>query len=215
MKSFFDRKHVHAYDNNVDIEKDFFTSLEEAWKVTPSKQNFMPYKIHIIGPDAQEYKDTLYAMCLRNEGTVDNLSDGQLIERYTHRPPSYHSITNCSYALIITQRLVTKLNVRQQKRVAKGHVAEQIDIKQQKALLPLANFEAGLFCNALQYYLLQKDIDSCYTGCFRNNLKTWKTLPFVTETPIMIMTIGKGRDFAYRDPENNRPDLLDIINIVK
>ena len=117
MKTFVDRRHLDAYDNNVDIEKDFFTSLEEAWKVTPSKQNFMPYKIHIMGPDAQEYKDKLYAMCLRNEGTVDNLSDEQLIERYKHRPSSYHSITNCSYALIITQRLITKLNVRQQKRL--------------------------------------------------------------------------------------------------
>ena len=215
MKTFIDRRHVYAYDNNVDIKKDFFTSLEEAWKVTPSKQNFMPYKIHIIGPNAQEYKDKLYAMCLRNEGTVDNLSDEQLIERYKHRPPSYHSITNCSYALIITQRLITKVNVRQQKRLYKGHVAEQMDVKQQNALNSLASFEAGLFCNALQYYLLQKDIDSCYTGCFKTNLDIWKTLPFVTETPIMIMTIGKGKIFVPRDPENNRPDLSDITNIVK
>lgn len=215
MKTFVDRRHLDAYDNNVDIEKDFFTSLEEAWKVTPSKQNFMPYKIHIIGPNAQEYKDKLYAMCLRNEGTVDNLSDEQLIERYKHRPPSYHSITNCSYALIITQRLITKVNVRQQKRLYKGHVAEQMDVKQQNALNSLASFEAGLFCNALQYYLLQKDINSCYTGCFKTNLDIWKTLPFVTETPIMIMTIGKGKIFVPRDPENNRPDLSDITNIVK
>ena len=215
MKTFVDRRHLDAYDNNVDIEKDFFTSLEEAWKVTPSKQNFMPYKIHIIGPNAQEYKDKLYAMCLRNEGTVDNLSDEQLIERYKYRPPSYHSITNCSYALIITQRLITKVNVRQQKRLYKGHVAEQMDVKQQNALNSLASFEAGLFCNALQYYLLQKDIDSCYTGCFKTNLDIWKTLPFVTETPIMIMTIGKGKIFVPRDPENNRPDLSDITNIVK
>lgn len=215
MKTFVDRRHLDAYDNNVDIEKDFFTSLEEAWKVTPSKQNFMPYKIHIISPNAQEYKDKLYAMCLRNEGTVDNLSDEQLIERYKHRPPSYHSITNCSYALIITQRLITKVNVRQQKRLYKGHVAEQMDVKQQNALNSLASFEAGLFCNALQYYLLQKDINSCYTGCFKTNLDIWKTLPFVTETPIMIMTIGKGKIFVPRDPENNRPDLSDITNIVK
>ena len=215
MNTFVDRRHLDAYDNNVDIEKDFFTSLEEAWKVTPSKQNFMPYKIHIIGPNAQEYKDKLYAMCLRNEGKVDNLSDEQLIERYKHRPPSYHSITNCSYALIITQRLITKVNVRQQKRLYKGHVAEQMDVKQQNALNSLASFEAGLFCNALQYYLLQKDIDSCYTGCFKTNLDIWKTLPFVTETPIMIMTIGKGKTFVPRDPENNRPDLSDITNIVK
>lgn len=215
MKTFIDRRHVYAYDNNVDIKKDFFTSLEEAWKVTPSKQNFMPYKIHIIGPDAQEYKDKLYAICLRNEGKVDTLSDEQLIERYIHGPPSYHSITNCSYALIITQRLVTNPNVRQQKRLAKGHTAEQMDIKQQDDLIPLASFEAGLFCNALQYYLLQKDIDSCYTGCFRNNLDTWKTLSFVNENPIMIMTIGKGKIFVPRDPENDRPDLDEIINIVK
>tara|TARA_B100001057_G_scaffold95202_1_gene91642 strand:+ start:10953 stop:11600 length:648 start_codon:yes stop_codon:yes gene_type:complete len=209
------RKHVDAYDNSVDIEKDVIKSFKEAWRVTPSKQNFMPYKIHVIGPDAQEWKNKLYAHCLRNEGTVDNLSDEQLVSRYEHRPPSYHSITNCSFALIITQRLVTKPNVRQQKRLEKGHVAEQMDVKQQHALNSIVSFEVGLFCNALQYYLLQKNIDSCYTGCFQNDLNTWRTLPFVNETPIMIMTIGKGIRFAERDPENDRPDLDEIVNIVK
>ena len=215
MDWFTNRKHVDAYDNSVDIEQEVIKSFKEAWRVTPSKQNFMPYKIHVIGPDAQEWKNKLYAHCLRNEGTVDNLSDEQLVSRYAHRPPSYHSITNCSFALIITQRLVTKPNVRQKKRLAKGHVAEQMDVNQQYALNSLVSFEVGLFCNALQYYLLQKNIDSCYTGCFQNDLNTWKTLPFVNETPIMIMTIGKGIKFAERDPENDRPDLDEIINIVK
>ena len=215
MDWFTNRKHVDAYDNSVDIEQEVIKSFKEAWRVTPSKQNFMPYKIHVIGPDAQEWKNKLYAHCLRNEGTIDNLSDEQLIERYQYRPPSYHSITNCSFALIITQRVVTKPNVRQQKRSAKGHVAEQMDVNQQDALNSIVSFEVGLFCNALQYYLLQKNIDSCYTGCFRNDLNTWKTLPFVTETPIMIMTIGKGIRFAERDPENDRPDLDEIVNIVK
>ena len=215
MDWFTNRKHVDAYDNSVDIEQEVIKSFKEAWRVTPSKQNFMPYKIHVIGPDAQKWKNKLYAHCLRNEGTVDNLSDEQLVSRYAHRPPSYHSITNCSFALIITQRLVTKPNVRQKKRLAKGHVAEQMDVNQQYALNSLVSFEVGLFCNALQYYLLQKNIDSCYTGCFQNDLNTWKTLPFVNETPIMIMTIGKGIKFAERDPENDRPDLDEIINIVK
>ena len=209
------RKHVDAYDNSVDIEKDVIKSFKEAWKVTPSKQNFMPYTIHVIGPESQEWKNKLYAMCLRNEGIVDNLSDEQLIERYQYRPPSYHSITNCSFALIITQRLVTKPNAYQQKRLDKGHVAEQMDVNQQHALNSIVSFEVGLFCNALQYYLLQKNIDSCYTGCFKNSLENWKTLPFVTENPIMIMTIGKGIRFAERNPENDRPDLDEIINLVK
>ena len=215
MDFFTNRKHVDAYDNSVDIEKEVIESFNEAWKVTPSKQNFMPYRIHVIGPDAQEWKDKLYAMCLRNEDTVDNLSDEQLIKRYEHRPPSYHSITNCSYALIITQRLVTKPNVCQQKRLDKGHVAEQMDPKKQDAINSIASFEVGLFCNALQYYLLQKNIDSCYTGCFRNNKENWKTLPFVTETPIMIMTIGKGKVYTWQDPENLRPTLDEIVSIVK
>ena len=159
MDWFTNRKHVYAYDNSVDIEQEVIKSFKEAWRVTPSKQNFMPYKIHVIGPDAQEWKNKLYAHCLRNEDNVDNLSDEQLVTRYAHRPPSYHSITNCSFALIITQRLVTKPNVRQKKRLAKGHVAEQIDVNQRYALNSLVSFEVGLFCNALQYYLLQKNIE--------------------------------------------------------
>ena len=74
MDFFTNRKHVDAYDNSVDIEKEVIQSFNEAWKVTPSKQNFMPYLIHVIGPDAQEWKDKLYAVCLRNESNVDNVS---------------------------------------------------------------------------------------------------------------------------------------------
>ena len=69
--------------------------------------------------------------------------------------------------------------------------------------------------SALADYLLQKNIDSCYTGCFRNNKENWKTLPFVTETPIMIMTIGKGKVYTWQDPENLRPTLDEIVSIVK
>lgn len=208
MDFFTNRKHVDAYDNSVDIEKEVIESFNEAWKVTPSKQNFMPYLIHVIGPDAQEWKDKLYAVCLRNESNVDNVTDKELMKRYEHRPPSYHSITNCSYALIITKRLITKQNIRHQKRLEKGHV-EVVGNS-------LVSFEVGLFCNSLQYYLLQKNIDSCFTGCFPNdNPEAWKTLPFVTETPIMIMTIGKGKVYTPQDPENPRPTLDEIVSIVK
>ena len=83
MDFFTNRKHVDAYDNSVDIEKEVIESFNEAWKVTPSKQNFMPIA-YVIGPDAWNgYK--LY-VCLRNESNVDNVTDKELMKRYEHRP---------------------------------------------------------------------------------------------------------------------------------
>ena len=48
MDFFTNRKHVDAYDNSVDIEKEVIES-NEAWKVI-LKQNFMSYLTHVIGP---------------------------------------------------------------------------------------------------------------------------------------------------------------------
>ena len=59
MDWFTNRKHVDAYDNSVDIEQEVIKSFKEAWRVTPSKQNFMPYTIHVIGPESQEWKNKL------------------------------------------------------------------------------------------------------------------------------------------------------------
>ena len=201
MDFFTNRKHVDAYDNSVDIEKEVIQSFNEAWKVTPSKQNFMPYLIHVIGPDAQEWKDKLYAVCLRNESNVDNVTDKELMKRYEHSSIS-HPVFPMSRSIITKRLIQTKYSM---KRLEKGFLV----------VGNLVSFEVGLFCNALQYYLLQKNIDSCYTGCFRNNKENWKTLPFVTETPIMIMTIGKGKVYTPQDPENPRPTLDEIVSIVK
>ena len=60
------RHHVFEYEKkNIpdELVKDI---LYKAWKITPSKNNFMPYHVHVIGPEQQGIKDEVWRKCAFN-----------------------------------------------------------------------------------------------------------------------------------------------------
>src|SRR6056300_946445 len=63
------RKHVMEFDKSVPpAPKELIdTLLRRAWKVTPSKNNFMPYKVNVLGPEHQDEKNHLYNNSLGSE----------------------------------------------------------------------------------------------------------------------------------------------------
>ena len=54
-------KYVKTYDQSQDVPQSIIDELlQRTWKVTPSKNNFMPYKLHVLGPQHQDLKDKVY-----------------------------------------------------------------------------------------------------------------------------------------------------------
>ena len=43
------------------------TALNYAWKNTPSKNNFMNYNVHVLGPKNKDLRKSLYYKCLANQ----------------------------------------------------------------------------------------------------------------------------------------------------
>ena len=49
------RAHVMKYDNDrIPPEERIDDLLYKTWKVTPSKNNFMPYHCNVLGPDKKD-----------------------------------------------------------------------------------------------------------------------------------------------------------------
>jgi hypothetical protein len=211
------RRYVLEYDHTADIPKSLIDSLlKQAWKVTPSKNNYMPYTVNVIGPEYQEYKKAVFLNCFRNQAMVDNTT---MEEIKTHRGlPRYSNILNCSYVLILTMRLETQPNLYQQYCLDRGQVHTSTNPKTLNNGYSIASFEAGLFLDAFGGMCLEHDIDTSFTGCFQKDLESWKDVPFIKTQPIMIMTVGKG--IKYRDLEQTaqfdlRPDYERIVNFIE
>jgi len=213
------RRYVTKYDADADISESLInTLLMQTWKVTPSKNNFMPYTVHVVGPKDQKYKELVYLNAASNEGRNDQLDD-PLKSRYNINLPNYANILTCSYLLIFTLRLEDKPNLFQQMLINRGHNYEAVDEKKLNGVYSTASFECGLFANTLSALCLEHDIDSSFTGCFHRNVNMWENIPFVTRKPIMLMTLGKGKVYLedIKDDiqkKDIRPDFDRIVNFI-
>ena len=51
------RRHVRTYKTDKHPPKELIEKLLwKTWKTTPSKNNFMPYNVHVLGPDKANEK---------------------------------------------------------------------------------------------------------------------------------------------------------------
>lgn len=214
------RRFVRQYDNTVDIPESLIDSLlKKTWEVTPSKNNFMPYRVHVIGQGSenQKYKDLAYCNCLGQEAKTDNVDINTIMtERYTSDPddlPAYYNIVNCSYLLIFTTRIETILSPHQQDAVNRGHNFEALDESRGKNS---SLFEIGLFITAFSGMCLENQLNVSLIGCLPSNLSKWKNFPFITNQPLMIMTVGKAKSLLKQvRPYDLRPNYDRIVNFIR
>jgi hypothetical protein len=214
------RRFVRRYDNTVDISESLIDSLlRKTWEVTPSKNNFMPYSVHVIGQGSenQKYKDLTYSNCLAQEAKADNVDINTIMaERYNRHPdhfPSYYNIVSCSYLLIFTTRVETILSPYQQAAVNSGRNFEALD---ESRLKNSSSFEMGLFVNAFSGMCLENQLNVSLIGCLPSNLSKWKDFPFLTNQPIMLMTVGKAKSVLPQvRPDDLRPNYDRIVNFIR
>jgi hypothetical protein len=223
-------KYALEYDLDQIIDPEFIlNALKAAWLETPSKNNFMPYKVHVLGPEFAKEKDELYWLCLGNETKANNeqITDRNLLKMYEEKMypgsamPNYFNIVNSSYVLIFTQRIENKLNEHQQSLVKKGYVYEQMakDGPKRENARKNAYLEIGMFSTNFAGICLENGIDVSHTLCFPGDKKDWpqEHFSFLDSHPMLIMTVGKGK--VYRTASDHaidpKPDFNRIVNIVR
>ena len=199
------RRHVIEFEDEIPDKELVNSLLQRTWKVTPSKNNFMAYTVHVF--TSKSTKNLIYNMCNTNEEKLNanNTTEGQ-----------YKCILTAPYVLLFTQRLEDKPNKQQQKLIDKGVFYEAVDPNELNNMYDTCCIEVGMFAKTLTGLCLENNLDVSYTKCFSQNYKNWiETLPFVNRNPIMIMSIGKGKIYREIKEDDLRPDFERIINWVK
>lgn len=231
--SFKNYQYVLEYDSNSKIDSSFIKdALRAAWLETPSKNNFMPYKVHVLGTEFVKEKEELYWLCLSNETKANGnqISSKLDLIKYEQnmylknngKRPAYHNIVSAPYVLIFTQRVEDKPNEFQQHLINTGYVYEQMatDGPNKKNAKNVARIEIGMFSTNFASICLNNGLDVSYTLCFPDDKDIWpeKYFNFLDDDPLLIITVGKGKE--YRNYSNlygrdNKPDFGRIVNIVK
>ncbi len=213
------RRQIRRFDHiNIPDKKVIESLIEKTYKLVPSKQQLMPYKVHILGPKFKKEKEILYHQSTKVEELIQGLGENPYELKY----PSLQC-TNilAPYVLIFTPRL-SKGSPAVRQRIKDGHTYTVCDPEKYLDDVQITSIEIGLFVSTLSALALEKKIDISYNKNFCHWPRwkhLWKDLPFVDEPPYLIMSLGYRR---YPNKEINRPlieneykeDIGDIINWV-
>ena len=204
------------------------TALNYAWKNTPSKNNFMNYNVHVLGPKNKDLRKSLYYKCLANqsdcnkEGFQNNLEEYDKYLDLVGLVPNFRNILSAPYIIIYTQRVSEVVNSVQQVNVDKGVVFEQTFDKGTKKYHNahgIARFESGMFSANLSNKCLELGLDVSYIGCMPLEESKWSEpeWSFIKDKPIMIQLIGYGKLYKKDkiDPSTDlKPPFEKVVNIL-
>jgi len=217
------RKHVRVYHPAIPDKKIIEECLWKAWKSTPGKNNCMPYRVDVYGPNNAKEKQSIYELCWQNHKDAEQRAVDFGLNDKTQggmQNPDYAHIKNNAYLFAFHSRVLKKLNPYYVKQVKKGHFADQMFPHLVERIVDSVAVEVGLFAQNLSIYLLEKDIDISYTSCFKRSVAEWhkKGLNHVEYRPILLMSCGIAartrRDFLRErkvEHEDIKPDIEDIV----
>tara|TARA_B100000029_G_scaffold507397_1_gene591901 strand:- start:236 stop:856 length:621 start_codon:yes stop_codon:yes gene_type:complete len=195
------RRQVRVFDDiNIPGKLLIRNLLNTTHRLVPSKQNLLPYKVHVLGPECKKEKLILYDLSKLND------------------PEDTHNTCSLApYVLIFTNRLA-KTNPAVQKRIdKKGHDYFMCDPKEYKKNVD--GIEVGMFASTLTALCLEKEIDVSYMKCFPHwpgGQHYWKELPFVDETPFLTMSLGYRKHKQQPRHQGlvgeDKPEVNEVIN---
>tara|TARA_B100000902_G_scaffold284028_1_gene269999 strand:+ start:1252 stop:1929 length:678 start_codon:yes stop_codon:yes gene_type:complete len=189
------RQHVMAYDT-VDVpEKQLIDDLLwKAWKVTPSKNNFMPYHCNVLGPERVEEKHSIWMKSVKNKKEINekNIKDHKE-EGYN---PYFEHLSTAPYLLVFTQR-VCEPNEYYRKVIEKGDYYEQMHEDQISSMLRTTAVEVGMWMANLSAFALEKGLNTSTIACFpyREDNSEWEDLPWVKHPVVLLGSIGKAKQY--------------------
>ena len=212
------RHHVYQYQKKNIPDEVVKELLWKAWKISPSKHNFMPYKVFVLGPNKQREKSKMWKKCQYNHKRAEaagaklpreNLS----VNPYADKPEEYTFKTNRAYNhvkynshLLIFAARTCKLNGYMQHVVKKeGHYAEECEISEVRNLRVSASFQASLFAANLTGLCIEQGIDVSYNLCFPGEREAWDNMPYLwydkKQRHAMVfanMSLGYGEYYRYQ-----------------
>ena len=127
------RNHIHKYKEDKIPPKELIDDLlYKAWKTTPSKNNFMPYHVNVLGPEHVDEKASITKKCMANKKEIN---EDKIPKHYSKEHgdkweedgsnPSFIHINTAPYVLVFTQR-ICEPNPFYARAIRKGDFYEQM-----------------------------------------------------------------------------------------
>ena len=179
--------------------------IHKTYELVASKQNLMPYKIHVLGPDCKKYKEELYKLTTK---AVD--------EKYFRTTANVQVFA--PWVLIFTARLAEPNEFVYKCIHEEGHSYQPCFPETYLNSGPIRTtcIEIGMFAKIFTGLCLEQDIDISYTKCFRswpnNKVKDpeWAGLPFVNDPPLFVMVAGYRQEHVHI-PGETKPDFDEVV----
>ena len=189
------RQHVMAYDTEDIPEKKLIEDLLwKAWKVTPSKNNFMPYHCNVLGPERVAEKHSIWMKSVKNKKEINeaNIKD----HKEDGYNPYFEHLSTAPYLLVFTQR-VCEPNEYYRKTIEKGDYYEQMHEDQISSMLRTTAVEVGMWMANLSAFALEKGLNTSTIACFpyREDNSEWEDLPWVEHPVVLLGSIGKAKQY--------------------
>ena len=224
------RKQVWLYDREkVPTKEKIEELITMALEITPSKQNYQPYTINILGPDKpgedkfQKEKLKLWSKVLGNHHAIEDraLAQGKIKDSVHIVNRNYQHMLSAPYVLIFETRLCKNNDYMELGVQESSHFAEQVIETELESISSLISMEVGLFAHALTGLCMEEGLDISFTSCFPKRPKRWPDFSYVNREPHLIMSIGYGdfyrMNFMQKTDQEKmdwKPDPKDIINWV-
>lgn len=188
-------QYVMEYDTEAKIDPKIISDvLKEAVLTTPSKQNMMPYNVHVIGPEDTIVRNVLKEKCRDKE---DCVNDDKVKEYRSRRSYQTSNIQTAPYIFMFTQRVETEPSPFYKNLMSKGWKFEQTNPKRPSKAERTSMIEIGMFAFNISNLFLQAGLDVSYTRCFEAKLEYWSEPEFnFLDMPVaLIMTVGKAKTY--------------------
>ena len=173
------------------------TAVEQAYELTASKQNLIPYKLYVL--NNKEANKGLYSISTGNTGTVVVNTN----------------LLTAPYQFIYAARLVDDADPSVMSAVASGHLQPPLDPVQYKLAGQARNtcLEIGMHATILSGLLIEQGLEVTYTLCFERDEEDWIRIGLeeVDDYVYFIMSAG------YADPEKeyhtgeNKPPIENVV----
>jgi len=188
------RHHVWKYNDKIPPKELIEDALWKAWKTTPSKNNAMPYKVFVYGPEHKAEKVKVWELVHSNhkDAEVRAIERGQATKTEQGRVNPFYECVKYNPYLFCIHAQPREPNAFYKARVKEGMFFDQAWPNRVDDFIDTSAVEVGMFIQNLSSFLLEKQIDVSYTSCFRRDIKLWheKGLTDADYRPIILMTAG-------------------------
>ena len=215
IETLLKRKHVVNYKSDIIPDETMKKLLFKTWQVTSSKNNLIPYSVHVLGPDKKEEKITIWNKCIENQNKTENDKNKDKKDIGWN----YGHVKDNSHLIIFTTRLCDNINPYMKHQIDHGHYAHEIHESLVNNKQTTAEIEVGMFAQNLTNFCMQENIDVSFTVCYNKSVRAWQDFPFIKYTGIMLMSLGYGEKYHTDklkedgwDPKDHfKPEIDEIV----